>query len=287
MVAMREGFLSDENMKKICALHRPIPMHRLDLLPRPMTNRSALYSRPLKEPKVISRPQTAQIMLNQTERLTGRDLSIDYKKALSNEPRMPNYPKLPSAPSGSRTTPIYGNFIVRGPSIADIAYQLLADLHSIPTGTNLAVDDSVVDSVDDSVDESEDMSPTDESEDMSPTDESEDMSPNDEPSTEDEDERNERLEISRRIRYTMQDQTEDDPFGLASYRPAVSQTAPPATPQPARQISQIVQSQEQEIEPQMQPSQTMLPRPPPQARERPSLMSRIRNMGTSARVLPN
>ena len=274
---MREGFLSDENMKKICALHRPIPMHRLDLLPRPMTNRSALYSRPLKEPKVISRPQTAQIMLNQTERLTGRDLSIDYKKALSNEPRMPNYPKLPGAPGGSRTTPIYGNFIVRGPSIANVAYQLLADLHSIPTGTDLAVvadvDDSVVESVVESVDES--------------VDESEDMSPNEEPSTEDEDERNERLEISRRIRYTMQDQTEDDPFGLASYRPAVSQTAPPATPQPARQISQIVQSQEQEIEPQMQPSQTMLPIPPTQARERPSLMSRIRNIGTSARVLPN
>jgi hypothetical protein len=135
------------------------------------------------------------------------------------------------------------------------------------------------------------MSPNDESEDMSPTDESEDMSPNDEPSTEDEDERNERLEISRRIRYTMQEQTDEDPFGLASYRPVVSQTAPPATPQPARQISQIVQSQsqEQEIEPQMQPSQTMLPIPPTQVRERPSLMSRIRNMGplSSARVLPN
>jgi hypothetical protein len=280
MVAMREGFLSDENMKKICALHRPIPMHRLDLLPRPMTNRSALYSRPLKEPKVISRPQTAQIMLNQTERLTGRDLSIDYKKALSNEPRMPNYPKLPGAPSGLRTTPIYGNFIVRGPSIADVAYQLLADLHSIPTGTDLAVVADVDDSVVESVDESEDMSPNDESE---------DMSPNEEPSTEDEDERNERLEISRRIRYTIQQQTDEDPFGLASYRPVVSQTAPPATPQPARQIFQIVQSQsqEQEIEPQMQPSQTMLPRLPTQVRERPSLMSRIRNMGTSARVLPN
>jgi hypothetical protein len=271
MVAMREGFLSDENMKKICALHRPIPMHRLDLLPRPMTNRSMLYSRPLKEPRIISRPQTAQTMINETKRLTGRDLSIDYKKALSNEPKIPNYPKLPSAPGGLRTTPIYGNFIVRGPNIADVAYQLLADLHSIPTGTVLAVadvDESVVD-VDDSVDSN--------------------WSPNEEPSTEDEDDRNERLEISRRIRYTIQDQTEDDPFGLAPYQPAVSQTAPPARPQSARQISQIVQSQEQEIEPQIQPTQTMQPRPPSQVRERQSLMSRIRNIGpsSSARILPN
>lgn len=126
---LRQGFLSDESMKKMCGLNQPVPMNRLDLLPRPMESRSGLYSRPLKSPQILSRPATAGIMVQATEKLTGRDLSADYKQALEKEVKLAVFPKtLP--PSRSRTTPIYGS--LHRQSLADTTYSQLAQTHGVP-----------------------------------------------------------------------------------------------------------------------------------------------------------
>ena len=125
MVHLREGYLSDSNIKKICPEHQPIPMNRLDLLPTPMRDRSGMYSRPLKQPKIISRPDTAHTMLQATQNLTGRDLTIDYKKAIAKEQKMPVYPEvLPQLTSGE-VTPIYGSQVSTGTTLSNLTYTAL------------------------------------------------------------------------------------------------------------------------------------------------------------------
>ena len=139
MVHLREGYLSDTNIKKICPEHQPIPMNRLDLLPTPKTDRSGIYSRPLKQPKVISRPETAHTMLQATQKLTGRDLTIDYKKAVAKEQKIPVYPDvLPQLTSGE-VTPIYGSQSSTGTSLANLSYTALLQATQAPaTSTAIA-----------------------------------------------------------------------------------------------------------------------------------------------------
>jgi hypothetical protein len=125
MVHIREGYLSDSNIIKMCPEHQPIPMNRLDLLPTPMQDRSGMYSRPLKQPKIISRPETAHTMLQATQNLTGRDLTIDYKKAIAKEQKMPVYPEvLPQLTSGE-VIPIYGSQSSTGTTLANLTYTAL------------------------------------------------------------------------------------------------------------------------------------------------------------------
>ena len=124
MVHIREGYLSDSNIKKICPEHQPIPMNRLDLLPRPMADRSGMYSRPLKQPKIISRPETAYTMLQATQNLTGRDLTIDYKKAIAKEQKIPVYPEVLPIPGGD-AIPIYGSQVSTGTTLANLTYTAL------------------------------------------------------------------------------------------------------------------------------------------------------------------
>ena len=126
---LRQGYLSDDSMRKMCGLNQPVPMHRLDLLPRPMENRSGLYTRPLKQPQILSRPATANIMIEATEKLTGRDLSADYKIALEKEVKFPVFPKT-LAPSKRMPTPVYG--VMGRVSLADIGYSNLALMQGVP-----------------------------------------------------------------------------------------------------------------------------------------------------------
>lgn len=217
---LRQGYLSDDNMRKMCGLNQPVPMNRLDLLPRPMESRSGLYSRQLKQPQILSRPATAGIMVEATEKLTGRDLSADYKKALEKEVKLAVYPKtLP--PSRGRTTPIYGS--LHRQSLADTTYAQLAQTHGVPVSGASLLDEL------ESIPQTEfDAGSVDTPSDMSET----------------ESERNERLELQRRIGYTIQEGTEEDPFGIIAYQsaaPVVSQTAPPAVPRP-QQPQQTVQT---------------------------------------------
>ena len=136
MTRLRTGFLSDENMKKMCSEHRPIPMNRLDLLPRPMENRSGLYNRALKQPQILSRPASAKIMLDSTQKLTGKSLSEDYKKALETEKKLPMYPKV-LPPSTQSAQPIYGSFRSQGIPLADVTYAQLTTGFSIPSMDDL------------------------------------------------------------------------------------------------------------------------------------------------------
>ena len=222
---LRSGHLSDENMRKMCGLNMPVPMHRLDLLPRPMESRSGLYSRKLKQPQILSRPATAGAMVRATEKLTGRDLSADYENALKKEVKLRPIPKL-LPPPGGVATPIYGSFH-RTP-LADITYANLALMQGVPvSGASL-------------LDELESIPQTESSGfvfDAASVDTPSDMS-------ETESERQERLELQRRIGYTIQEGTEEDPFGIIAYQsaaPVVSQTAPPAVPRP-QQPQQTVQT---------------------------------------------
>ena len=74
----RIGFLSDENMRKHCATHRPIPIDRIDLLPTTPVNTSGINTGKVKNPRIISRPSTASIMINNSMNLTGRDVTNEY-----------------------------------------------------------------------------------------------------------------------------------------------------------------------------------------------------------------
>jgi hypothetical protein len=132
MVNLREGYLSDSNIIKICAEHQPIPMNRLDLLPMPMRDRSGMYYRPLKQPKIISRPETANTMLQATQKLTGRDLTIDYKKAVAKEQKIPIYPDVLPQLSSGEVIPIYGSQSSTGISLANLSYTAL--LQATQTG---------------------------------------------------------------------------------------------------------------------------------------------------------
>ena len=77
-MSTRTGFLSDENMKKICATHRPVPINRPDLLPARPVNTSGIYMRKLKEMPVLQRPAKANYMLNSIEEMTGTNVSAAY-----------------------------------------------------------------------------------------------------------------------------------------------------------------------------------------------------------------
>ena len=133
MVNIREGYLSDSNIKKICAEHQPIPMNRLDLLPTQMKDRSGIYSRPLKQPKIISRPETAHTMLQATQKLTGRDLTIDYKKAVAKEQKIPVYPDVLPQLSSGEVIPIYGSQGSTGTTLANLTYTALLQATQAPS----------------------------------------------------------------------------------------------------------------------------------------------------------
>jgi hypothetical protein len=78
----RTGFLSDENMRKICAEHRPIPINRLDLMPHNQMSTSGIYTRKLKEPKMPPRPSSVDSMTASLMRVSGVDISPEIKKSL-------------------------------------------------------------------------------------------------------------------------------------------------------------------------------------------------------------
>jgi len=215
---LRSGYLSDENVRKRCGMTQPIPMDRIDLLPRPMENRSGLYSRPLKTPQILSRPATAGVMIQATEKLTGRDLSIDFKMALEKDP--PAYPK--TLPRSQRIpTPIHGNAYHPGTALADITYTQMAEIHGIPHGSDvLSTTPSDIDIEAVSV--------------ATPTDVSDTLS-----------ERDARLEMMRQLGY-------QDPLDIgaaATRMPAAPQVSTEPVVQPPRQgvVQTLQRPQEEEM----------------------------------------
>ena len=215
---IRSGFLSDENMRKMCGMTQPIPMDRIDLLPRTMENRSGLYSRPLKTPQILSRPATAGVMIQATEKLTGRDLSIDFKMALEKDP--PAYPSV--LPRSQRIpTPIHGNAYHPGTALADITYAQMAEIHGIPHGSDvLSTTPSDIDIEAVSV--------------ATPTDVSDTLS-----------ERDARLEMMRQLGY-------QDPLDIgaaATRMPAAPQVSTEPVVQPPRQgvVQTLQRPQEEEM----------------------------------------
>ena len=142
MTRLREGFLSDESMMKECMLHQPVPMNRLDLLPRPMENKSGLYYRPLKETKIIARPQSAGVMLEATERLTGNNLKADYMIALKEAPKIVKVPTYPNTLPDTQGIPVAPN-VGNAYSIATVAYDALASQAGIPISLSSGMSASV------------------------------------------------------------------------------------------------------------------------------------------------
>ena len=93
---MRETLENDARMRKMCGLHQPVPMDRLDLLPAPPINTSGIYTRQLKNPKILQRPTTASAMINAVSTLSGRNIGTDYLQSLNKTPapiRIPKYVK--------------------------------------------------------------------------------------------------------------------------------------------------------------------------------------------------
>lgn len=81
-MSVRTGYLSDENIKKMCATHQQVPMNRPDLLPARAVNTSGIYMRQLKEMPVLQRPAKANYMLDSLEQITGKDVSVSYVEQL-------------------------------------------------------------------------------------------------------------------------------------------------------------------------------------------------------------
>jgi len=116
---MRESLENDARMRKMCGLHQPPPMNRLDLLPAPPMNTSGIYTRPLKNPKILQRPATASAMINAVSTLSGRNIGTDYLQSLNKTPdpiRIPKYVKN---------------------DLDVFAQQTYQDLNSYPNMTNL------------------------------------------------------------------------------------------------------------------------------------------------------
>lgn len=120
-MSTRVGYLSDENMKKICAKHRPVPMDRIDLLPSNPVNTSGLYSRKLKEAPVLKRPAKASYMIDSVQHITGVDIGSAYVNQL--EKRIDRQPvkMLPRA-FGGVDQQTYTN-LSSVPDIADEMYR--------------------------------------------------------------------------------------------------------------------------------------------------------------------
>ena len=78
----RSGYLSDENMKSMCSAHRQIPMNRLDLLPTQPINISGINMGKMKDPRILSRPSTAATMINNNMNLTGVNVTSEYINGL-------------------------------------------------------------------------------------------------------------------------------------------------------------------------------------------------------------
>ena len=84
-MSTRTGFLSDENMKKMCVTHKPVPMNRPDLLPANPVNTSGIYTRKLKEMPVLQRPAKASYMAASVQNITGVDIAASYVNQLEKQ----------------------------------------------------------------------------------------------------------------------------------------------------------------------------------------------------------
>jgi hypothetical protein len=128
-MSTRVGYLSDENMKKICAKHRPVPMDRIDLLPSNPVNTSGLYSRKLKEVSVLKRPAKASYMIDSVRNITGVDIGSAYVNHLEKKIDRQPVKMLPRAFGGvdQQTYTNLSNLSI--PDIAGEMYrQVIADL---------------------------------------------------------------------------------------------------------------------------------------------------------------
>lgn len=239
MTRLRQGFLSDENMKKECLLHQPIPMNRIDLLPQPMENRSGIFTRPLKDPKIIARPESAKVMLDATQRLTGSDLTVDYMEAVKEEPKivpMPTYPRTLPETQGIPVTPSYGNAY----SLSVLLYNALANTLGI-TSEALSAGSDWSSSVSSATSVSEATTPSEP--DIAEI--TEDMT---------EQERQDYLESIRRRGFTYLIQPEEGPVVIDPIpKPVVSKTAPPKVPavtqtRPKVETLATISSEEVEVE---------------------------------------
>lgn len=126
-MSTRTGFLSDENMMKICATHRPVPINRTDLLPARPVNTSGIYSRKLKDAPVSQRPAKASYMLNSVEEITGINVSASYVEQLEKRIDIQPAKMLPRS-FGGVDQQTYTN-LSSIPDVADLLYrQQLVDL---------------------------------------------------------------------------------------------------------------------------------------------------------------
>jgi hypothetical protein len=118
-MSTRTGFLSDENMKKMCVTHKPVPMNRPDLLPANPVNTSGIYTRKLKEMPVLQRPAKASYMTESVQNITGIDIAASYVNQL--EKRIDRKPaKMLSRAFGGVDQQTYTNLS----SISDVANLL-------------------------------------------------------------------------------------------------------------------------------------------------------------------
>jgi hypothetical protein len=130
-MSSRTGVLSDIEVNKHCAMHRPVPFNRLDLLIPNLKNVSGVYSRKLKELKVLSRPATAYEMIMELQRLNPKvDIMAKYEEMLQRPAPVLQPRQRPADDLSRETQPITQQYYER-PNIADLAYMDLADLEGL------------------------------------------------------------------------------------------------------------------------------------------------------------
>lgn len=123
----RTGFLSDENMRKICHEGRPAPINRLDLMMMTPINTSQVYYRPTGKPPRFERPTNVASLILNKSRATGQDpqkLMSDYVRTLE---EIRQRPRVPPSPLGKSVSRMASTLTYYTPDITDEILEALAN----------------------------------------------------------------------------------------------------------------------------------------------------------------
>lgn len=123
----RTGFLSDENMMKICHEGRPAPINRLDLMMMTPINTSGVYYRPTGKAPRFERPNNVASLILNKARATGQDpkkLMSDYVRTLE---EIRQRPRVPPSPLGKAPSRMASTLTYYTPDITDEILEALAN----------------------------------------------------------------------------------------------------------------------------------------------------------------
>lgn len=138
-MSARTGVLSDAAILKHCAIHRPVPMDRPDMLLLPIPKTSDVYTRPVKNYRALQRPDTAYSMLHATGRTSGVDLVGLYNKNIDEQPKTKFLAQPSHTLSPSGLDPLTGMMPRRNTTVEPGQLALLGQYHGAGIADEVAL----------------------------------------------------------------------------------------------------------------------------------------------------